>query len=52
MSAGVPVAVVGLDHSTNAAILAVQILAVSDPGLRRQLTQFKETFEQAAVTQI
>ena len=52
MSAGVPVAVVGLDHSTNAAILAVQILAVSDPGLRTQLTQFKETFEQAAVTQI
>src|SRR3954470_444255 len=31
MSAGVPVAVVGLDHSTNAAILAVQILAVADP---------------------
>src|SRR5437763_2224154 len=52
MSAGVPVAVVGLDHSTNAAVLAVQILAVSDPGLRTQLTQFKETFEQAAVTQI
>ena len=50
MSAGVPVACVGLDHSTNAAILAVQILAVGDPGLRTQLVQFKETFEQAAVT--
>lgn len=52
MSAGVPVAVVGLDHSTNAAILAVQILAVGDASLRSQLAQFKETFEQAAVTQI
>ena len=51
MSAGVPVACVGLDHSTNAAVLAVQILAVGDPVLRAQLTQFKETFEQAAVTQ-
>jgi 5-(carboxyamino)imidazole ribonucleotide mutase len=52
MSAGVPVAVVGLDHSTNAAILAVQILAVRDTSLRSQLAQFKETFEQAAVTQL
>ena len=51
MSAGVPVACVGLDHSTNAAVLAVQILAVADPALRTQLAQFKETFEQAAVTQ-
>src|SRR3954465_6069366 len=33
MSAGVPVACVGLDHSTNAAVLAVQILAVRDPDL-------------------
>jgi 5-(carboxyamino)imidazole ribonucleotide mutase len=51
MSAGVPVACVGLDHSTNAAVLAVQILAVGDHHLRAQLAQFKETFEQAAVTQ-
>ena len=50
MAAGVPGACVGLDHSTNAAILAVQILAIGDPGLRTQLAQFKETFEQAAVT--
>jgi len=51
MSAGVPVACVGLDHSTNAAVLAVQILAIGDPDLRAQLAQFKDTFEQAAVTQ-
>src|SRR3954462_6411766 len=51
MSAGVPVAAVGLSHSANAAILAVQILAVRDPALHSQLAQFKETFEQAGVTQ-
>lgn len=48
LSAGVPVAVVGLEHATNAAVLAVQILAVADPGLRAQLAQFKDAFEQAA----
>jgi 5-(carboxyamino)imidazole ribonucleotide mutase len=52
MSAGVPVAVVGLDHSTNAAVLAVQMLAVADPALRVDLAQFKDTFEQAAVNQL
>src|SRR3954451_14244551 len=51
MSAGVPVACVGLDHSTNAGILAVQILAVGVPGLRTQLAWFKETFDQAALTE-
>jgi 5-(carboxyamino)imidazole ribonucleotide mutase len=50
MSAGVPVACVGVDHSTNAAVLAVQILALQDPALRTELALFKETFEQAAVT--
>src|SRR5437763_10838504 len=45
MSAGVPVACVGLDHSTNAAVLAVQVLAVGAPALRAQLAQFKDTFE-------
>lgn len=49
-SPGVPVACVGLDHSTNAAVLAVQMLAVADHALRTQLAQFKETFEQAAGT--
>lgn len=48
-SDGVPVAVVGLDQATNAAVLAVQILAVADRGLRGALLQFKEAFEQSAV---
>jgi 5-(carboxyamino)imidazole ribonucleotide mutase len=45
---GVPVATVGLNNSTNAAILATQILALSDPELRAKLALFKDDFEQAA----
>jgi 5-(carboxyamino)imidazole ribonucleotide mutase len=48
MPPGVPVACVGLSNSTNAAVLAVQMLAVGDPGLRSKLEEFKESFEQAA----
>ena len=48
MPAGVPVAVVGLGHATNAAVLAVQILAVGDADLRAKLATFKDDFERAA----
>lgn len=48
MPPGVPVATVGLNGSRNAAVLAVQILALADPDLKAQLAQFKEDFEQAA----
>ncbi len=48
MPPGVPVACVGLDNSTNAAVLAVQIIAGHDPSLRTKLDEFKESFEQAA----
>ncbi|MHB2024715.1 MAG: AIR carboxylase family protein [Mycobacteriales bacterium] len=48
MAAGVPVACVGVEHSTNAAVLAVQILAVADPSLRPRLAEFKQAFENAA----
>ena len=48
MPPGVPVACVGLSNATNAAVLAVQILAVGDPSLRTKLEEFKEAFEQAA----
>ena len=40
MPSGVPVAAVGLDAAANAGILAVQILAVGDPNLRKQLREF------------
>jgi 5-(carboxyamino)imidazole ribonucleotide mutase len=48
MPPGVPVATVGLNNSTNAAILAIQILALADPDLRLKLAAFKDEFEQAA----
>ncbi len=48
MPPGVPVATVGLNNSTNAAVLATQILALSDPDLRILLTAFKDDFEKAA----
>lgn len=42
MPSGVPVATVGLDAAANAAVLAVQMLALSNPDLRRALWEFKE----------
>jgi 5-(carboxyamino)imidazole ribonucleotide mutase len=48
MAAGVPVACVGVEHATNAAVLAVQILAVGDPQLRPRLAEFKDAFEKSA----
>jgi 5-(carboxyamino)imidazole ribonucleotide mutase len=48
MPPGVPVACVGLDNATNAAVLAVQIIAGHEASLRTKLEEFKESFEQAA----
>lgn len=42
MPPGVPVATVGIDNAKNAAILAVQILALSDEGLAERLARFRE----------
>lgn len=42
MPAGVPVATVGVDAAENAAILAVQILALKYPDLSNKLAAFKE----------
>ena len=41
MPAGVPVATVSIGGSRNAGLLAVRILAVSDPGLREAMTRFQ-----------
>ena len=46
MPSGVPVATVGLSNATNAAILAVQMLALSRPELRHQLRNFKKELSQ------
>ncbi len=42
MPPGVPVATVGIDGSKNAALLAVQILAVSDNRLEKKLLEYKK----------
>ena len=54
MPPGIPVATVTLDGARNAGILAVQILALADPELRKRLGNFREslrskTEEDAAV---
>lgn len=48
MPRGVPVATVAIDGARNAGLLAARILAVSDPGLREQLDNFREAQAQAA----
>lgn len=41
MPSGIPVATVAVDGAANAAILAVEILAVADAGLARRLDEFR-----------
>ncbi|MGI9952241.1 5-(carboxyamino)imidazole ribonucleotide mutase [Moorellaceae bacterium AZ2] len=42
MPRGVPVATVAIDGAANAALLAVQMLAIKDPSLRSKFMAFKE----------
>ena len=46
MPSGIPVATVAIDGADNAAILACQMLALSDEGLAAQLAQMKEEMAQ------
>lgn len=41
MPPGVPVACVGIDNAKNAAILAVEILALNDKALEKKLNEFR-----------
>ena len=45
MPSGIPVATVAIDGAANAAILAVQMLALSDPALKEQLIARKAKME-------
>ncbi len=45
MPTGIPVATVAIDGAENAAILAAQILALSDEGLAARLRQMKQDME-------
>lgn len=49
MPKGVPVATVAIDGAANAAILAAQILALSDPALDEKLIQMRQNMEQGVI---
>ena len=49
MPTGIPVATVAIDGAANAAILAVQMLALSDDALAEQLLQRKKTMAEGVV---
>ncbi len=49
MPVGIPVATVGVGNARNAALLAIQILALSDEDLPYKLEQFRNRFVEEAV---
>ncbi len=48
MPSGIPVATVGIDNARNAALLAVQILALSDETLMAALLEFRQKLADAS----
>jgi 5-(carboxyamino)imidazole ribonucleotide mutase len=49
MPPGIPVATVAVNGAQNAAILATQILALSDDAIRKRLTKFKQDLKKKIV---
>ena len=52
MPAGVPVATVAIDNSTNAGLLAVHILGSGDQELRQKMTDYKQGLEQMVLDKV
>jgi 5-(carboxyamino)imidazole ribonucleotide mutase len=50
MPAGVPVATVAINNAANAALLALQILALNDARLRTRLQQYKQQLAEKVLT--
>jgi 5-(carboxyamino)imidazole ribonucleotide mutase len=50
MPPGIPVGAVGLDRGENAALLAVEILAVSDKKLMKKLLEYRKKMREKAVS--
>ena len=48
MPAGVPVAAVAVGNARNAGLLAVRILAATDPALQERMTRFQESLRDSA----
>jgi phosphoribosylaminoimidazole carboxylase PurE protein len=49
MPSGIPVATVGISNSTNAALLAVQILGTADAALRQKFHEYKDEMKRKVV---
>jgi len=52
MPAGVPVATVAIDNSTNAGLLATQILGTGDEDLRRKMRDYKQGLNQKVLDKV
>lgn len=50
MPPGIPVGAVGLDRGENAALLAIEILAVHDTKLEKKLLQYRKTMRKKALS--
>jgi 5-(carboxyamino)imidazole ribonucleotide mutase len=50
MPPGIPVGAVGLDRGENAALLAVEILAVKDARLEKKLLEYRKKMREKAVS--
>jgi 5-(carboxyamino)imidazole ribonucleotide mutase len=50
MPPGIPVGAVGLDRGENAALLAIEILAVHDTKLEKKLREYRKKIQQKAVS--
>jgi 5-(carboxyamino)imidazole ribonucleotide mutase len=50
MPPGIPVGAVGLDRGENAALLAVEILAMHDKKVTKKLQEYRKTMQKKAVT--
>ena len=46
MPPGVPVACVGIDNARNAAVLAAQILALTDPDINERVVAYKKALSE------
>ena len=48
MPAGVPVATVAIGNATNAALLAVRMLAIQPPVLRQRMTEYRASLSESS----
>jgi phosphoribosylaminoimidazole carboxylase len=49
---GIPTATVGINNSTNAALLAIRIIAASDPKLLKRVEEYAESLEEEVLEKV